>query len=186
MPAPSASMARRSMPHWTNPQQGSQQQGSPPSPPSRAHPDTRTGATDTILASPVTHALDTRLEQALGWTGPPNTMHCAAALLRALRVTFAARTRVWFPLMPADARGLRHDAVRERGLDLADLRMLHRALRVAWLAELVFGDRDLAHLWLCQPKRRLHGRVPLLLAQFGQHAQAIEQWLIDIDEGNVS
>jgi len=181
MPAPSASMARRSMPHWTNPAQDSQ-----PSPPSRAHPDTRTGGTDAILSKPVTHALDTRLEQALGWTGPPNTLHCAAALLRALRVTFAARTRVWFPLMPADARGLRHDAVRERGLDLADLRMLHRALRVAWLAELVFGDRDLAHLWLCQPKRRLHGRVPLLLAQFGQHAQAIEQWLIDIDEGNVS
>lgn len=111
-------------------------------------------------------------------------MHCTAALLRALRVTFTHGARNWFPLMPADVPGLRLDAVRERGLDLADLRMLHRALRVAWLAELVFGDRELAHVWLCQPKRRLHGRVPLLLAQFGQHAQAIEQWLIDIDEGN--
>lgn len=124
------------------------------------------------------------MNQALGWSGPPNTTHCAAALLRALRATFAGRARDWFPLMPADAPGARLDASRERGLDLSDLRVLHRALRVTWLAELVFGERELAQLWLCQPKRRLQGRVPLLLAQFGQHAQAIEQWLIDIDEGN--
>ncbi|MNT62570.1 hypothetical protein D3C72_2002980 [compost metagenome] len=116
--------------------------------------------------------------------GPPHTVQCAAALLQALRVTFAAQTREWFALVPEDGAGRLRDPARERGLDLADLRALHRALRVAWLAELVFGDRDLAHRWLCQPKRRLHGRVPLLLAQFGQHAQAIEQWLIDIDEGN--
>lgn len=111
-------------------------------------------------------------------------MQCSAALLRALRLTFAAQTRDWFPLVPLDSPGRLRDPARERGLDLADLRVLHRGLRIAWLAELVFGDRELAHLWLCRPKRRLHGRVPLLLAQFGQHAQAIEQWLVDIDEGN--
>lgn len=133
---------------------------------------------------PVTLALDARLHQALGWTGPPNTVQCAAALLQALRITFPDEVQRWFPLVPENGAGRLRDPAREHGLDLADLRVLHRALRVAWLAELVFGERDIAHLWLCQPKRRLHGRVPLLLSQFGRYAQMIEQWLIDIDEGN--
>ena len=47
-----------------------------------------------------------------------------------------------------------------------------------------FGERELAHRWLCQPKRRLHGRVPLLLCQYGRYAAMIEQWLVNIDEGN--
>ncbi|WP_235515336.1 antitoxin Xre/MbcA/ParS toxin-binding domain-containing protein [Achromobacter sp. Root83] len=124
------------------------------------------------------------MHQALGWMGPPNTVQCAAALLQALRITFAGEIRRWFPLVPENGSGRGRDPGREHGLDLADLRVLHRALRVAWLAELVFGDRDLAHLWLCQPKRRLHGREPLLLSQFGRYAPMIEQWLVDIDEGN--
>ena len=64
-------------------------------------------------------------------------------------------------MVPAGAgsrAGPRAGAAREASLDLADLRVLYRALRVAWLAELVFGERELAHRWLCQPKRRLHGR----------------------------
>lgn len=124
------------------------------------------------------------MRQALGWTGPPATLQCAAALLQALRATFADETRRWFPLLPDGGAGRLRDPARDHGLDLTDLRVLHRALRVAWLAEMVFGDRELARLWLCQPKRRLHGRVPLLLSQFGRYAPMIEQWLIDIDEGN--
>jgi hypothetical protein len=83
---------------------------------------------------------------------------------------------------PASRRG--RDPVRALGLDLADLRVLYRAIRVAWLAELIFGGRDEARRWLCTPKRRLHGRVPLLLCQHGRYAAVIEEWLVDIDEGN--
>lgn len=92
--------------------------------------------------------------------------------------------RRWFPLVPEAEPGRAREAAREASLDLADLRVLYRALRVAWLAELVFGERELAHRWLCQPKRRLHGRVPLLLCQYGRYAAMIEQWLVNIDEGN--
>ena len=59
--------------------------------------------------------------------------------------------RRWFPLVPEAEPGARAEAAREASLDLADLRVLYRALRVAWLAELVFGERELAHRWLCQP-----------------------------------
>ncbi|MOA69651.1 hypothetical protein D3C78_1979580 [compost metagenome] len=62
--------------------------------------------------------------------------------------------------------------------------MLHRAIRVVWLAELVFGDREQAVRWLSAPKRRLLGRVPLWVCQHGRYAALIEQWLVDIDEGN--
>ncbi|MFD4838729.1 antitoxin Xre/MbcA/ParS toxin-binding domain-containing protein [Achromobacter sp. NPDC058515] len=124
------------------------------------------------------------MQQALGWAGPPSSVQCAAALLQALRATFSDDTRRWFPLAPETGSARSRDPARGLGLDLADLRVLHRALRIAWLAEMVFGDRERAHLWLCQPKRRLHGRVPLLLSQFGRYAAMIELWLIDIDEGN--
>jgi hypothetical protein len=86
-------------------------------------------------------------------------------------------------LPPSASRRVR-DPARALGLDLADLRVLYRALRVAWLAELVFGGRDEARRWLCTPKRRLHGRVPLLLCQHGRYAAVVEAWLVDIDEGN--
>ena len=59
--------------------------------------------------------------------------------------------RRWFPLVPEAEPGRAREAAREASLDLADLRVLYRALRVAWLAELVFGERELAHRWLCQP-----------------------------------
>lgn len=86
--------------------------------------------------------------------------------------------------LPPSASRRARDPARALGLDLADLRVLYRALRVAWLAELVFGGRDEARRWLCTPKRRLHGRVPLLLCQHGRYAAVVEAWLVDIDEGN--
>jgi len=135
-------------------------------------------------------------------------MQDAAALLQALRLTFPDELARWFALVPmvlpgassmpsakstpmpppralppsASRRG--RDPARALGLDLADLRVLYRAIRVAWLAELVFGGREEARRWLCTPKRRLHGRVPLLLCQHGRYAAVIEEWLVDIDEGN--
>ncbi|AUT49295.1 hypothetical protein C2U31_26885 [Achromobacter sp. AONIH1] len=128
--------------------------------------------------------LDDRLLQALGQADPPVSVQSAAALIQALRATFSDEMRRWFPLVPEAEPGRAREAAREASLDLADLRVLYRALRVAWLAELVFGERELAHRWLCQPKRRLHGRVPLLLCQYGRYAAMIEQWLVNIDEGN--
>lgn len=128
----------------------------------------------------------------LGSAQPPSGLQSAPALLQALRQSFPDDLGRWFALVPlalpepasevAWPRA-RHPA-RTLGLDLSDLRVLYRAIRVAWLAELVFGDREQAHRWLRSPKRRLHGRVPLLLCQYGRYAALIEQWLVNIDEGN--
>lgn len=140
----------------------------------------------------VSRALDARLTRELGDAQLPASLQRAAALLQALRQTFPDELGRWFPLVPLSQPELAsdlawpraRDAARTPGLDLSDLRVLYRAIRVVWLAELVFGDRDAAHRWLRAPKRRLHGRVPLLLCQHGRYAELIEQWLINIDEGN--
>ena len=129
-------------------------------------------------------ALDARLGQALGQAGPPPSLQCAPALLQSLRATFAGDLLHWLALVPQVETGRSRDPLRDHSLDLADLRVLYRALRVAWLAELVFGGADGARRWLCSPKRRLHGRVPMLLCQHGRYAAMIEQWLVNIDEGN--
>lgn len=138
------------------------------------------GAADAAADHGVTLALDWRLTQALGTTRAPSTLQGAAPLLQALRQTFPDDVARWFPLVPLcpPEPGLAF------GLDVSDLRVLYRALRVVWLAELVFGGRDEGQRWLRSPKRRLLGRVPLLLCQHGRYAGFIESWLIDIDEGN--
>lgn len=144
-------------------------------------------------ASAVTLALDERLTRVLGHAQPPVSLRDAAALLQALRQTFPNDLGRWFPLIPVGmplgmSTGMPASATaqspRAWGLDLADLRVLHRAIRVVWLAELVFGDRAQAVRWLSAPKRRLLGRVPLWVCQHGRYAALIEQWLVDIDEGN--
>jgi len=144
-------------------------------------------------ASAVTLALDERLTRVLGHAQPPASLRDAAALLQALRQAFPNDLARWFPLMPGGMplgmpQGMPASAAaqssRAWGLDLADLRVLHRAIRVVWLAELVFGDREQAVRWLGTPKRRLLGRVPLWVCQHGRYAALIEEWLVDIDEGN--
>ncbi|WZB72437.1 peptidyl-prolyl cis-trans isomerase [Achromobacter xylosoxidans] len=92
--------------------------------------------------------LDGRLLQALGQADPPVSVQSAAALIQALRATFSDEMRRWFPLVPEAEPG-RARRRRARPAWTADLRVLYRALRVAWLAELVFGERELAHRWLC-------------------------------------
>ncbi|EFF74016.1 MbcA/ParS/Xre antitoxin family protein [Achromobacter piechaudii] len=143
-------------------------------------------------ACSVTQALDHRLTEALGKAQPPATLQGATALLQALRRVFPDDLARWFPLVPVSppeplldpAPQRTRDPARVLGLDASDLRVLYNAIRVVWLAELVFGCPDEARRWLRAPKRRLHGRVPLLLCQHGRYAALIEQWLIDIDEGN--
>ncbi|MGE8565582.1 MAG: MbcA/ParS/Xre antitoxin family protein [Achromobacter sp.] len=144
-------------------------------------------------ASAVTVALDERLTRVLGHAQPPASLRDAAALLQALRQAFPTELARWFPLMPVELplgmplgmpKSEAAQLPRALGLDLADLRVLHRAIRVVWLAELVFGDREQAVHWLSAPKRRLFGRVPLRVCQHGRYAALIEQWLVDIDEGN--
>lgn len=126
----------------------------------------------------------------MGDAQPPASLQRGAALLQALRQTFGDDVARWFPLVPlldvvSDPASPRaRDTGRTLGLDLSDLRVLYRAIRVVWLAEIVFGDRAAAHRWLCTPKRRLHGRVPLPLCQHGRYAALIEEWLVNIDEGN--
>src|SRR3546814_12841980 len=68
-------------------------------------------------------------------------------------------------------------------LSRSDVAALHRVLRTVYLAELVFGDAERARYWLCAPKVRLQGRVPLMIAAHVQHAHQLEQWLMEIAEG---
>ncbi|WP_454695728.1 MbcA/ParS/Xre antitoxin family protein [Achromobacter aegrifaciens] len=163
-------MARPSIPLSTKPR--------PPRRPSPLSPPARPEAVGIVAA------LESRLIQALGQDGPPVSLQCTAALLQALRTTLAGDLLHWLALMPQVEPGRPRDPLRDHALDLADLRVLYRVLRVAWLAEQVFGGADAARRWLCSPKRRLHGRLPLLLCQHGRYAALLEQWLINIDEGN--
>jgi hypothetical protein len=179
MPEPSASMALPSMPRSNRTRLPRQARRPLPAP--------------RDAASAVTVALDERLTRVLGHAQPPASLRGAAVLLQALRQAFPNDLARWFPLMPVGMplgmpTGMPESAAaqspRAWGLDLADLRVLHRAIRVVWLAELVFGDREQAVRWLSAPKRRLLGRVPLRVCQHGRYAALIEEWLVDIDEGN--
>ena len=91
--------------------------------------------------------------------------------------------RRWFPLVPEAEPGRAREAAREASLTWPICAcFIARCGSRGWPSW--FGERELAHRWLCQPKRRLHGRVPLLLCQYGRYAAMIEQWLVNIDEGN--
>ncbi|MBO9356978.1 DUF2384 domain-containing protein [Bordetella petrii] len=70
-----------------------------------------------------------------------------------------------------------------RTLSRGDIAALHGVLRTVYLAELVFGDAHRARQWLCAPKTKLQGRVPLMLSAYAGHAQGLELWLKEINEG---
>ena len=50
-------------------------------------------------------------------------------------------------------------------------------------ANRVFGDREKALVYLREPKARFHGRPPLLMARTESGGRAVEELLIQIEEG---
>jgi len=102
-------------------------------------------------------------------------------VLRALRHTLP-RQQAWWAAVPA-LRVLQKPGPRAT-FTAGQVAELYRLLRMLWLAEMVFGDKSLAHDWLVRPKVRLYGAMPVQQAQDPRQASQVERWLIDIDEGN--
>lgn len=120
--------------------------------------------------------LDKRMLATLGTAYPSQGRqytHLTPRIVAALG-EIQALSQIELPLLPTEDLGT---------LDRSDVTALYRMLRTVYLAELVFGDAGRARDWLCAPKRRLRGRVPLLIAGHLEHAHRLEHWLMEIDEG---
>lgn len=117
--------------------------------------------------------LQRRIEASLGYVSSPRSTAVGPVLLQILRddLTEAGLSRLIEPAPPAE-------------MTRKYVVSLYRAVRIVWLAELVFGHRDTARAWLGQPKCRLHGRAPLELARCAADAPVLERWLIAIDQGS--
>ena len=127
--------------------------------------------------------LDDRLLQALGQADPPVSVQSAAALIQALRATFPTRCADGSRWCRKPSRAARGGGARGQPGPGRSARALSRAAgRVAGRAGL---RRARAGAPLAVPAQASPARpVPLLLCQYGRYAAMIEQWLVNIDEGN--
>jgi len=80
-------------------------------------------------------------------------------------------------------RTLKHRRQREQPLNLDESDRLARVARIYELAVKVYGDRDDGRKWLCGKKGRFDGKTALemLRTEAGEHA--VQEFLIQIDEG---
>lgn len=81
------------------------------------------------------------------------------------------------------ARTLKHRRQRQEPLSADESDRLRRVARTFDLAARIYGSAERARQWLTNPKRRFKERAPisLLRTQAGEHA--VEEFLIQIDEG---
>ncbi len=124
----------------------------------------------------VQERLVARLRATLGAAYPPVGRRHDYVGLRVLAAVqeIESTAKLHLPTVPHTPAG---------SLSAGDVAALYRVLRTVYLTELVFDDVASARLWLSRPKVRLHGRVPLLMAGHTEHAQHLEQWLMEIDQG---
>ncbi|KGD96778.1 hypothetical protein JL37_07990 [Achromobacter sp. RTa] len=118
--------------------------------------------------------LNQRIRTSLGYASSPRSVAIGPALLDALQDSLTPERLARLLPQPGPVAMSREYVV-----------ALYRGLRIVWLAELVFGDRDAARAWLDHPKVRLQGRAPLDTARTAREADLLERWLITIDEGNL-
>lgn len=151
---------------------------------------------DVIVNASMFEALEQWLFRLLGPRGASRFQgRSADAILKALRVSCVGQA--WHPVSigQQDISGLPYPEEEVTVFDdpLAGLShgdvdeailSAYLTLRVVWLAEHVFSDQPSAMHWLCQRKMRLQGYTPLELASSPRHAAWLEQWLVEIDEGN--
>ena len=80
-------------------------------------------------------------------------------------------------------RTMKHRSQREQPLNLDESDRLARVARIYELAVKVYGDRDDGRKWLCGKKGRFDGKTALemLRTEAGEHA--VQEFLIQIDEG---
>jgi putative toxin-antitoxin system antitoxin component (TIGR02293 family) len=81
------------------------------------------------------------------------------------------------------ARTLKHRRQRQESLNLDESDRLARLARIYELAVKVYGNREDGRNWLMGPKRRFDGKsaLAMLRTEAGEHA--VEEFLIQIDEG---
>ena len=80
-------------------------------------------------------------------------------------------------------RTLKHRRERKEPLNIDESDRLARVARVYELAVKVYGDRDDGRKWLTGPKKRFEGRTALAMLRSEVGEQAVQDFLIQIDEG---
>ncbi|HEY1896279.1 MAG TPA: antitoxin Xre-like helix-turn-helix domain-containing protein [Terracidiphilus sp.] len=80
-------------------------------------------------------------------------------------------------------RTLKHRRQRREPLNIDESDRLARVARIYALAVRVYGDRDDGREWLRGPKDRFEGKTPLAMLRTAAGEQAVQEFLIQIDEG---
>jgi len=80
-------------------------------------------------------------------------------------------------------RTLKHRRQRGEPLSIDESDRLARVARMYELAARVFGNPDKARRWLSRAKRRFGERSPLSMMRTGTGTRAVEEALIQLDEG---
>ena len=80
-------------------------------------------------------------------------------------------------------RTLKHRRQRQERLSPEESDRLARVARLWALGKKIFGNPDKARRWLTKPKIRFEERTPLLMMRTGAGTDAVEEMLIQIDEG---
>src|SRR5580658_7771131 len=81
------------------------------------------------------------------------------------------------------ARTLKHRRQRNEPLSIDESDRLARVARIHGLAVKVYGDHEGARKWLSGPKRRFDGKTALSMLRTETGEIAVQDFLIQIDEG---
>ena len=80
-------------------------------------------------------------------------------------------------------RTLKHRRQRHEPLNLDESDRLARVAKIYELAVKIYGDRDGGRDWLVRPKRRFDEKTPLEMLRTEKGEEAVQELLIQIDEG---
>jgi putative toxin-antitoxin system antitoxin component (TIGR02293 family) len=81
------------------------------------------------------------------------------------------------------ARTLKHRRSRKKLLSPDESDRLARFVRIFDQAVSVFGDAERARRWLSKPKERFNERTPLQMLRTDFGGRAVEEMVVQIDEG---
>jgi putative toxin-antitoxin system antitoxin component (TIGR02293 family) len=82
-------------------------------------------------------------------------------------------------------RTLKHRRARKEPLNLDESDRLARVAKMYELAVKVYGDREDGKNWLINPMRRFEEKTPLAMLRTEKGEEAVQEFLIQIDEGMV-
>jgi len=81
------------------------------------------------------------------------------------------------------ARTLKHRRQRKEALSLDESDRLRRVAKIYELAVTVYGNPASGRKWLCGQKQRFDGKTALSMLRTEAGKEAVEEFLIQIDEG---